>query len=127
MLNREKVKIMTKLAMYEKSTGREDKEIMNYFKVDFISFNNFKTQVGVTIALLLIFGSETASIIMQNLPTITDYDFIGLGKKYLIIWIGVIILYTIISSLYHRGRYNLAKKRIDDYQSLLHKIEKFSK
>lgn len=124
MLNHEKVRIMTKLAIYEKNKGKEDKSIMEYFKTDYISFKNFKMQIGVTFALIMILGFEFANIVLNNLAKITDYDFVGLGIKYFSIWLVLMVSYTIISAAYNRMEYSKAEKRIQEYDRLLKNLEK---
>lgn len=124
MLNHEKIRIMTKLAIYEKNKGKEDKNVMEYFKTDYISFKNFKMQMGVTFALIVILGFEFANIVLDNLAKITDFDFVGLGIKYLSIWIVLMVGYTIISIGYNRMEYNRIEKRIQEYDRLLKNLEK---
>ena len=125
MLNNEKIGIMTKLAVYEKNKGKEDIRMMEYFKTDYISSKNFSIQIGVTLGLVFILGADFANIFLENLGTITEYDFVGLGKKYLFIWISLMVVYTLVSTLYNRYEYTKAEKRIKQYETLLKKIEKY--
>lgn len=124
MLDQEKVKLMTKLAIYEKNSGKEDLKKMEYFKSDFISFNNFKMQISVTLALFFIFGIEFSKIILDHIANITEFNFVALGIKYLTIWIGFMIVYTIISTINNRIDYSKSKKRIDEYEKMLKNLEK---
>lgn len=124
MLNHDKVKLMTQLAIYEKNSGKTDKEKMEYFKTDYISYNNFKTQISVTIALIIILGVEFTKVVTDHLANITEYNFVALGVKYLIIWVIFIGIYTMISSLNNRIDYSKAKKRTNEYEKMLKKLEK---
>ena len=56
MINNRKVRIMTKLAIYEKGEGKEDLKINNYFRRDYLRNNFLKTFVAVTIGFVLIAG-----------------------------------------------------------------------
>lgn len=127
MIKKEKVILMTKLAIYEKDNGKNDMKVMNYFKLDYIALNNFRVQLGVTIALLLIFGIHATGILIQNISHITDLNFVEVGKGYLKVWIIVIIIYTLISTAYSWYEYIKTEKRINIYTDLLKKVEKFSK
>lgn len=124
MLNNDKVQLMTRLAIYEKREGKQDMLKMDYFKTDFISYQNFKTQLSVTLALIIVFGVEFSKIVVDNLANITDYNFVALGMKYLTIWIIMMVIYTIISSIANRVEYFQAKKRIDGYEKMLKNLEK---
>lgn len=124
MLDQEKVKLMIKLAIYEKNNGKEDMKKMEFFKSDYISFNNFKMQTSVTLALLFIFGIEFSKIIIDNIANITELNFVALGVKYLSIWIFFMVVYTIISTVYNRIEYSRSKNRIDEYEKMLKNLEK---
>lgn len=54
MVNEEKVRLMTRLAMYEQSTGREDLEKGKYFKSDYVKYNCLKTLVSTTILYVVV-------------------------------------------------------------------------
>ncbi|MBC7958938.1 MAG: hypothetical protein H7X94_03640 [Vallitaleaceae bacterium] len=124
MLDHEKVKLMTRLAIYEKNVGKDDLKKMDFFKPDYISFNNFKMQFSVTVALIFIFGIEFSKIVIDNIVDITDYNFVALGVKYLTIWVGLMVVYTIISTISIRLEYSKSKRRIDEYEKMLKNLEK---
>ncbi len=54
-MNKEKVKMMTHLAIYEKNVGKEDFGVNNFFKSNYVSYQNFKTRLGVAIAMCILF------------------------------------------------------------------------
>jgi uncharacterized BrkB/YihY/UPF0761 family membrane protein len=124
VINQEKVKLMTKIAAYEKNKGREDKRLMSFFKNDFVSLKSLGIQIGVTFALLLIFGGDFAIKVLENLATITEYNFVGAGVKYLTIWIIFMLVYTVVAAFYNRIEYLKAEKRVNNYQKLLTQLEK---
>ncbi len=124
MLDQEKVKLMTKLAIYEKNIGKEDLKKMEFFKTDFISFNNFKMQFSVTLALIFFFSIEFSEIVMDHIANITEYNFIGLGIKYLTIWVAFMIVYTLISTINNRIEFSKSKSRINEYEKMLKNLEK---
>ena len=54
MLNESKVKLMTRMAMYESKQGEEDFKISSYYKKDYRSFHT----IGSRSAMLLQWESE---------------------------------------------------------------------
>ena len=50
VLNENKVKMMTKMAIYEKNEGRKMLRTAKYFKGDFIAFGILKTLITTTFA-----------------------------------------------------------------------------
>ncbi len=115
---------MTKLALYEKNRGKDDFKVMEYYKNDYVSYNNFMMQLSVTIGLVLVFAMQFAQIVMDNLTTITEYNFVNLGAKYLTIWLIFMVIYTVVSTVQNRVIYAKAKRRTDAYEKMLKKLDK---
>ena len=49
MLDKRKVRLMTKLALYEQKEGREDMKISAYYKKDYISMKTVATILWTTV------------------------------------------------------------------------------
>lgn len=58
MINEEKVKIMTKLAMYEQGKGRKYLPVSRYYRSDYIGLALIKNFFLVTIGYALIVSSS---------------------------------------------------------------------
>jgi hypothetical protein len=123
MLDNEKVRLMTQIAIYEKGKGKDDIKRVQFYEKDFISYNNFKMQVSVTFALLFIMGVEFANIVLDNLAVINAYNFIWLAVKYVIIWVILMITYTTLSTIANKKTYSKSRKRIETYEALLNDLE----
>ena len=54
MLNEEKVRYMTELAIFEKKRGKEIFSINRYFKSDYVGIQMFRSFFGYTFSYLLI-------------------------------------------------------------------------
>ncbi|GKX28349.1 hypothetical protein SH1V18_08290 [Vallitalea longa] len=124
-VNKEKVKIMTNMAIYEKNLGQEDFAINEHFKSNYISYNNFKTRLGVIIAMMIIFGGDILSRVSTDFNSVVEIDYVSIGIKYLIILAIVLVIYTIISTIIYKKRYKSAEIRINKYKKLLNKLDTF--
>lgn len=124
MLNQDKIKLMTQLAIYEKNIGKEDFKKSDFFKTDYVSYHNFLNQISVTFALLCVFGIHFAKTVSDHLANITEYNFVALGMKYLTIWAVIIGIFTVLSTIINRVEYSKAKKRLEQYEELLKKLDK---
>ena len=56
MLNEDKIRIMSRCAMYEKGQGKEDLAVNRYYQGDYVRLNTLKTLIGVTVGFVLCFG-----------------------------------------------------------------------
>ena len=124
MLNEEKIKIMTKLAIYEKNIGKEDFRINDYFKHDYVLINNIKTRIGITIALLMLFGGHAVLELFVFVEERTNINFIRLGITYGVLYLVLMVGYSILSTRIFAQRYKEAQARLSGYKKLIEKINK---
>ena len=123
MVNQEKVKLMSKLASYEKS-GRDDLTVLEYFRADYVSYSSFLMMLGVSVSLLFFFLADFGGKFFDNIQTFIEFDFIGQGIDYLIIWLVFMVIYGVIASVIYRKRYNDSRRRIDIYQKMLKDLKR---
>jgi len=126
MLNQSKVRLLTKLAVYEKSQeGKKNIAIRKNFKGDFVSFGIIKTIIAVTVAYLMcvaVYFMCNVQFYVDNILYL-DYKtlFFTIGKYYLL----VVIAFGLISFLYYTYVFEVAKKDTDKYILRLRKLEKY--
>ena len=56
MVNEDRIKLMTRMAAYEKEEHKKNKNIVSFFKSDYISMQMLKSVVSTTIAFGIIFS-----------------------------------------------------------------------
>ncbi|TCK90583.1 hypothetical protein EDC19_2352 [Natranaerovirga hydrolytica] len=126
MLNEEKIKLMTKLAIYEKNIGYKDFEVNEYFKHDYILKNNLKTRIFVTLACAMLFGGHALLEIFVFLEERQSIDFIRYGLTYGALYLVIIICYSILSTKIYATEYKETQLRLSGYKKVLKKLNQFS-
>lgn len=124
MVNNSKVKLMTKLAVYEKN-HREDIEISKYNKSDYIRLNLIKNVLSVTAAyilILLIVGLYQMEYLVANAVTL---DYKALGIKILGYYCIVLIVFCICGMLASALKYSRTIKRLNKYLKRLRILKKY--
>ena len=111
MLNEQKIKKMRKLAAYESGKGREDLSISNYYRSDYI---------GLALMLAVYFGYKS-EYMMDNLHKI---DLFSLGLKIIVIYIVLLIAYSILTYIYCSVKYRSAQKGVEEYYRELGQLKK---
>ena len=53
MLNEEKIRLMTKLAIYEQGEGKESIKSNKYYKKDYVGLKMINTAITITLAFML--------------------------------------------------------------------------
>ena len=120
MLNEKKIKMMTRIAIYENNIGKEDLELNDYFKNYYVSKNNIVTRLGITFVCLCIFGIhftfEFFKIFIE--PNFNEL-LVNMGIKYLIGYGIILAFFTVISTIIYRKKYNEAQVRLRGYNKIL--------
>lgn len=124
MLNNKKIRMMTKLAVYENKEGKEDINLSKYYKTDYVRYQVLKSIISATMAyfliLVLIFMYKSEYIIKNAVSL--DYKTIGI---YILgIYIIVIAIYGLGSVLGFSMKYDASRKKLSRYFKLLKRLNK---
>lgn len=123
MLNEDKIRIMSRCAMYEKAEGKEDIAINHYFQGDYIRLNTLKTLIGITIGFIMCVGIYVVLNAQYYVENIFKMDIFVLVKDFIIIYIIVLAVFAVISVLFYGWKYADAHKRVLGYYEDLQKIK----
>lgn len=126
MLNEDKVKLMTRMAIYEKREGRKMIKMTKYFRGDYVSWNMIKTAIAVTIAYAMIAGCWLLyhlEYFMENLYTL---DFADLIRKALTYYVALLAGYMILSYVIYTVRYSMAMKSLKRFRRNLKKVKQIN-
>ena len=122
MLNSRKVRLMSRLSMYEKKEGKKDIRLSKYYKTDFVRLNIIKTIISVTFAYILILalvGIYKSEYLIANAVTL-DYKMIGM--RVLGIYIVLMIVYIIGTLIGYSAVYNKSRSKIARYYRMLGRL-----
>ena len=125
MLNENKVKMMTKMSIYEKNDGKTMLKTAKYFKGDYVSLGVLKTVIAATLAfviIVLLFVLCQADSLTVNVNSI---DYASMGKSIAGYYVAFIILFGIISGVVYSSKYESSRKEMKKYFLRLNKLERF--
>ena len=124
MINEEKVKIMDRLALYEKREGRKYLPVSKYYRSDYIGLALIKNFFLVTIGYGLILAIAAAYNLDYLLDNIHKMNLITLGIGVLAGYVVILVTYSVLTYLQYTVKYHRAKKSVKSYYSELTKLEK---
>lgn len=127
MIQVEKLKTMTQLALYEKKQGKQDFSVFRYRREDYIQFEKIKTVIAATAAFLIIGGFLAAWNIEVILSHFDTYDYKQIGAAILIAYLVFLIFYVRIVANQSRERYNTIRPRMRRYHRNLSQMTQFYK
>jgi len=119
MVNMRKVRLMTKLAIYEKSEGKEDIKLGKYFRRDYIRLKILHNIVAVTIGYLLVVAMIVAYQMEYLIREAVNLDYIGIGKTILGIYIIIVTVYVMAAMVGYGLYYDYSRKKLAKYFRML--------
>lgn len=124
MVNEDRIKLMTRMAAYEKDEHKKNKTIVSFFKSDYISMQMLKSIVSATIAFIIILGLYVLYDFEVFMKEIYQMDVFEFAKSVIIIYMiftGIILVITYVVSLY---QYNRALQSTKLYYMNLKKLSR---
>ena len=122
MLNKDRIILMTKMASYESTEGKQNIEIGKYFRGDYLTIQLFKSFIVSTIGFWIVFGLYFLYHFEEFIAGIYEMDLIAFAKNVLIYYAVTVVGYGIISYLFYSYRYAKAKKNLKYYYYNLKKL-----
>jgi hypothetical protein len=125
MVNNEKVKLMTQIALFEKKEKRKSLRVNKFYRGDFICIYFLKAFLFFTLA----YGLGVGMWCLYNIETLisqTDLTYLLDVARTIIMWylIALIPFLTIVYLTYW-VRYSISRKKIKPYQKNLKALKKW--
>ena len=123
MVNEEKVKLMTKLAIYENTKGKKQLNISKYYKRDYVRFQMFKTAVSSTIAFVILLFAYCMLNAEQLLLKLNDLDFLGVAAKVGVLYVVFLVIYMLAAWVVYANKYEKIKPDVVMYNRNLKRLK----
>ena len=122
-MDKERVILMSKLALYDKRFGKKDRKANEYFNGDYVYIKNSWTRFFVFVGCLLALALRWLYLLSE-----VDWDFMVINIQAELISAAVFIgaalfAYTIISSKIAYKEHKEASERVQRYYLMLSKIK----
>lgn len=122
MLDESRIKLMTKMASFEKNEGKKSMAIGTYFKGDYIGKEIIKSIVYGTIAFAIVFGMYIAYDFELLMQDIYKMDVLEFGRTIAIYYFRFIIAYGVITYVVYALRYQSARRNLRAYYNNLKRL-----
>ena len=124
MINEEKVKIMTKIAMYEHGKGRKYLPVSKYYRSDYIGLALIKNFFLVTIGYIMAVAAVAVyfgEYLMENLHKM---NLVSMGVYIIVGYVAALVGYSILTYIQYSVKYYKAKKSVKEYYIQLTELSK---
>lgn len=125
MIDVDRVKLMTRMASYENTQGKENKKIGNYFRSDYLAAQSIKSFIYGTVAFVIGLAIYIIYDLEVFLSEIYDMDLLAFGKNVLTYYVIFIVAYVLLSLIYYIRRYSIARKSLRHFYNNLKKLSNY--
>ena len=124
MLNEEKIRLMTGIAMFEKKAEKESFPVNRYFKSDYVGSHMIRSFISYTITCILCFTLWLLYQFEDILNTMDIEVLISWGRTIGIYYAAGLDIYLLITHRVYSRRYDAALKNMKIYQAKLRRLER---
>ncbi len=124
MLNEEKIRLMTGIAMFEKKAEKESFPVNRYFKSDYVGSHMIRSFISYTITCILCFILWLLYQFEDILNTMDIEVLISWGRTIGIYYVAGLVIYLLITHRVYSRRYDAALKNMKIYQAKLRRLER---
>lgn len=124
MVNENKVRLMTQIAIYEKHEGRQYLPVSKYYRSDYIGLALIKNFFIVTFGYVMILACLAVYYLEYLLNNIHRMNLLILGSELLIGYALMLIVFSVFTYVQYSVRYYLAKQSLTDYYQMLTDLNK---
>ena len=122
MLNESRIKLMTKMAVYEEHEGKKSMSIGTYFRGDYIGKEVIKSIIYATVAYVILLAVYICYDFQLLAQDIYNMDLVEFGMKLLKDYLKLVVFYAIVTYIYYAMRYQSARRSLRSYYNSLRRL-----
>ena len=127
MINKRKVRLMARTAMYLKHEGVEDLPKAKYYKSDYVGLYMWLTAIAVTVTYFLILFLIACYNFEYIINHLTSINYTVLVVMLIMTYVLMMSVFLVIGYFVYSRRYTMAENGIRVYQNRLKKIFQLNK
>ncbi|MCR5585577.1 MAG: hypothetical protein K6F63_09115 [Lachnospiraceae bacterium] len=125
MINNRKVRLMTKLAIYEKGEGKEDLKLSKFFRRDYLRDRMLRSFVSVTIGFVFLVGLGVLYNMEYIVSNAVNLDYMMIMQRLIAIYIVILAIYVMASLVFGMIHYNRSRNKLARYFRMLRRMRSF--
>lgn len=124
MIDEKKIRLMTRMASYEKNEGKKDLKISSYYRKDYISLHVVYTIIWITIGYVFLVALAGICLFDKLLGAFSLGMLFGLCLLAFIGYVAMIVLYSLATHMIYSKKYQSARTRVKKYNHDLSRLLK---
>lgn len=122
MLNEEKVKLMTKLAIYEQKEGREDLPLGKYYRTDYLTLKMINSAIAMTVGYLILLITIFLINVEELLAEMVSMDILSVGRRILAVYAILFVVNMVATYFIYSHKFKKSRKNLNKYNDTLKEL-----
>lgn len=124
MLDERRVKLMTRLAMYEETGGKEDFKVSEFYRKDYVGMHSITAWLWVTVGYVGFLGLISLVSLDAIMGKMSTAILFTLAAAVVIGYLFVVILYVVIANHIYNEKHKNARQHVKKYNHDLTRLLK---
>ena len=107
---KKKIRLMTRIAIYEKTEGKKNEPVARYFRSDYIGLKILGAIISATFVFLMVIGLYVACNSETLLADFYRLNLLDEARKLILYYIGFVVVYVSSVAVVFFVKYNKAVK-----------------
>ncbi len=127
MIDNRKVRLMTKLAMYETGEGKEDIKLNRFFRRDYLRKRMLVSFLATTIGFVFLVGLIVLFEMDYFVSNAVNMDYFMLIRRVVAVYIVLLAIDVMGSLVYGMLHYNKSRNKLAKYYRMLRHLQAYYK
>lgn len=127
MVDKEKVKLMTKLAVFEKKHGSDEIKMGKYYKHDYLGLKLIGTIFSATLGFALIYALYLVMNSEVFIESLTSLDLVSFLVNILIAYVCFLAAFLVLTYLLYSYRFTKGRESLKQYNMELKQLTRLLK
>lgn len=124
MINEERVKELYQIAKYDAFEEKENRQMGQYYRNDYISKELLKSFFSGTIGYILLVALWFMNSMEHIMNEMSTPDLIATGTTVVLVYVAFMAVYLLITWFVYERRYTKGRKALKEYYDHVRKINK---
>ena len=125
MIDNRKVRLMTKLAIYEKGEGKEDLKLNMFFRRDYLRSKMLTGFVFTTVGFAFLVGLFAIYEMDFFVGNAVNIDYMTLLKRLIAVYVVLLAIDMTASLVFGMIHYNRSRNKLAKYLRMLRRLRSF--
>lgn len=122
MLDEKKIRLMTRLAIYEQNEGKKELPTSKYYRTDYLALKMINSAIVMSLGYILLLGTIAFINLEELLSELVKMDLPALGRNILIIYAVLFVINMAATYFIESYRFKKARTNLNEYNVLLKEL-----